>query len=205
MTVPFYYAKIPSVRQRYTVKKRILKKEGFNLMEMMTSAAAGKKLKKLNEEKLFWREKENEGCVYIAEIDEEPVIPEYDFAEVSAKIAEIDDEVIRIKHALNLSNASNTIMVGETQYTIDQVLIRMAQLNSRRDFCDCLRKNSPKSRLSGRGRYYSGIKNAKPEYQYTNYDPELVQREFERLDNEIVMMQMALDKYNQTVEFAVDI
>ena len=44
-----------------------------------------------------------------------------------------------------------------------------------------------------------------PEYQYINYDLDLIKREYERIDAEISAMQLALDRYNQTVEFDVDI
>ena len=43
-----------------------------------------------------------------------------------------------------------------------------------------------------------------PEYQYINYDLQLVKDEYERVDAEIAAMQIALDKYNQTVEFEVE-
>lgn len=46
-------------------------------MVRMTSAYANKVLRKLNEDKEFWRSKEAEGCTYVAALDEEPVIPEY--------------------------------------------------------------------------------------------------------------------------------
>ena len=46
-------------------------------------------------------------------------------------------------------------------------------------------------------------RNAVPEYRYINYDLELAKKEYERIDKEITEMQIALDKYNQTVEFEV--
>ena len=48
-------------------------------------------------------------------------------------------------------------------------------------------------------------KNAVPEYRYINYDLELIRNEYERVSKLIMDMQTALDKYNQTVEFDVDI
>ena len=44
-----------------------------------------------------------------------------------------------------------------------------------------------------------------PEYRYINYDLELVKNEYELVSKSIMEMQMALDKYNQTVQFEVDI
>ena len=56
----------------------------------VTSAYANKMLKKLNEEKEFWITKERESMVYTAAIDEDPVIPDYDYNEVTGKIRQID-------------------------------------------------------------------------------------------------------------------
>lgn len=58
-------------------------------MTKMTSAYANKMLRKLNEDKEFWKSKESEGCLYVAALDEEPVIPEYDYEEVSKNISEM--------------------------------------------------------------------------------------------------------------------
>ena len=59
-------------------------------MVKMTSAVANKQLKKLNEDKNFWRAKEEEGFTYVAALDEEPVIPDYNYEEVAKKISEIE-------------------------------------------------------------------------------------------------------------------
>lgn len=41
--------------------------------------------------------------------------------------------------------------------------------------------------------------------EYINYDLELVKSDYERIDAEIAQMQIALDKYNQTFEFEVEV
>ncbi len=74
----------------------------------MTSAYANKVIRKLNDDKVYWRSKEKEGYLYVAALDEEPVIPEYDYAGVAAKITEIDEKIIKIKHAINVSNGGIT-------------------------------------------------------------------------------------------------
>ena len=48
-------------------------------------------------------------------------------------------------------------------------------------------------------------RNTVPEYRYINYDLELIKKEYETVSKTIMEMQMALDKYNQTVQFEVDI
>ena len=169
-------------------------------MAKMTSAYASKVLKKLAEDKEFWRKKEADGSTYIAATDEEPVIPDYDYKKVAAEIEQIDAKMLKIKHAINVSNATNQIQVEDKMMTIDEILIKMAQMNKRKAVLDELRKHEAKTRVNSG--YYTGRKTA-PEYQYINYDLELVKTEYERVDAEIAAMQIALDRYNQTVEFEV--
>ena len=171
-------------------------------MTMMTSAYANKVLRKITEDKEYWRRKENEGCTYVAAIDEEPVIPDYDYEKVAAEITAIDEKILKIKHAININNATNKVAVGDAEMTIDEILVKMAQLSKRKAVLDNLRKREPKTRINSG--LYSSRKTA-PEYEYVNYDIELVKKEYERIDAEIAAMQIALDKYNQTFEFEVPV
>jgi hypothetical protein len=65
-----------------------------------------------------------------------------------------------------------------------------------------MRKRLPKTREEQRS-YIS--KNAVPEYRYINYDLNLIKQEYERVSSSIMEMQIALDRYNQTVQFDVNI
>ncbi len=171
-------------------------------MAKMTSAYANKVLRKLQEDKEFWLNKEREGYVYVAALDEEPVIPDYDYKAVATNVTEIDEKIVRIKHAINIVNATNEIDVGDKKMSIDAILVRMAQLNKRRNVLDRMRKKQPKTRIN------SGMHIARktaPEYQYINYDLELVKKEYETIDSIIATMQIALDKFNQTFEFDVEL
>ena len=75
-------------------------------MTKMTSAYANKLLKRLNEDKEYWMNKEQNSCTYTAAIDEEPLIPEYDYDEVSNTLNEIDEKITKIKHAINYVNVT---------------------------------------------------------------------------------------------------
>ena len=166
----------------------------------VTSASANKMIRKLNEDKDFWLNKERNSCVYTVATEEEPVIPDYSYPEVSQKIAEIDEKILSIRHALNVNNASNQIQVGERTMTVDMILIRMAQLNNRKYLLDTMRKREPKTRLEAH--QYSQKKTA-IEYEYINYDLDEVKADYEKTDAEIEALQLALDKYNQTVEIEI--
>ena len=183
-------------------QKKIGKAERRNDMQTMTSAYANKMLKSLEEDKSFWLNKEEESCTYVAAINEEPVVPDYDYAEVAATIAALDEKIAIIKHALNVTNANAKVQVGDAEMSIDSILIKMAQLNRRKTVLDVMRKRLPKAREEQRS-YMS--RNSVPEYRYINYDLDLIKKEYELVSKSIMEMQMALDKYNQTVQFEVDI
>lgn len=168
----------------------------------MTSAYANKMIRKLDEDKIYWLSRERENSAYVAATDEEPIIPDYDYDTVAKQIADIDEKIVRIKHAVNITNAVNEVEVNGNMMTIDTILIRMAQLNRRRDILDAMRKCEAKTRLS---RTYHGSSNAVSEFRYLNYDLNHIREEYERIDRAVTAMQIALDKYNQTVEFEVDI
>ena len=170
-------------------------------MQKMTSAYANKMIRSLEEDKLYWEKLEADSCAYVAAINEEPVIPEFDFAEVAATLARLDEKIAIIKHAVNLANATAQVSVGEDVLSVDMILVKMAQLNRRKNVLDNLRKMLPKTR-EDRG---FASRNVVPEYRYINFDPEVVKQEYERISALIMEMQMALDKHNQTVTFDVDI
>ena len=170
-------------------------------MQKMTSAFANKMIRSLEEDKLYWEKLEADSCTYVAAINEEPVIPEFDFSEVAATLAHLDEKIAIIKHAVNLANATAQVLVGEDVLSVDMILVKMAQLNRRKNVLDNLRKMLPKTREE-RG---FASRNVVPESRYINFDPEVVKQEYERISGLIMEMQMALDKHNQTVTFDVDI
>ena len=158
----------------------------------ITSAYANKLLKSLADEKSYWEAQEASSRTYVAAVGEEPVIPKYDYSAVSETLKEIDRKAVIIKHALNLANATAKIRVGDTEMSVDSILVRMAQLSSRKATLDTMRKYLPKMRESSHA------------FSSRN-DPELVKRDYECISGEIMEMQIALDRYNQTFLFEADI
>lgn len=169
-------------------------------MIIATSAYANKLLRQLDEEKSFLEDMERASYIYTVSADEEPVIPEYDFEETAARLNDICDKIQKIKHAVNVANTTQPVRVGDKDYTVDTILVRMAQLNRRKSTLDSMRKRTPKERVKA----YSSSGRA-AEYICTNYDISLAKQEFERVSKEIIAMQLALDRHNQTYSFEIDI
>ena len=81
-------------------------------MQKMTSSYANKMLKSLEADKTYWANMEAASNTYVAANNEEPVIPEYDYVTVAATIAELDEKIAIIKHALNLANATAKVRIA---------------------------------------------------------------------------------------------
>lgn len=169
-------------------------------MIIATSAYANKLLRQFDEELAYLDEQERSSCTYVASEDEEPVVPDYDFEKLAARRREICDRIQKIKHAINVANTTQTIDVNGQHYTVDVILVRMAQLSRRKAALDAMRKRQPKERRS------TGFSSSKSvEYVYSNYDVALAKQEFERVSAEIMALQLALDRHNQTYSFEIDV
>ena len=106
-----------------------------------------------------------------------------------------------LKHAINLNNVMAKIPVESEVKSVDSILIEMAQLNKRKAILDDMRKRNPKEREM-MDRFMSRTSTV-PEYRYINYDLDEVKNDYAKVSERIMKLQMALDKYNQTVEFEV--
>ena len=168
----------------------------------VTSALANKMIKQLEEEKLYWENLETESSSYTAALGEEPIIPEYDYKEISETLSSINKRIASIKHAINVANTTSRVVTEDGEFTIDELLVRMAQLNSRKARLDSMRKKLPKTRLSTTASW--GNTSKAPEYRYLNYDVNLVKDDFEKINKSILNIQLALDKHNQTFEFEIE-
>lgn len=168
----------------------------------MTTTAAQKLIKQLSEEKTYLDDKELNSCTYTAALEEEPVIPEYDYRETAEEITDIDRKIAAVRHAVNWHNACNEVTVDGEKLHIDEILVILAQLSQRKERLDMMRKQLPKKRLETTVSWGKTVR--APEYKYVNYDLELIKTEFNKVSERITKLQIALDRYNQTVEIEVN-
>ena len=54
---------------------------------------------------------------------------------------------MKIRHAINLSNTTTVLQIGDKELTVDSILIRMPQLQAVKDRLDEMRKNFPNGKL----------------------------------------------------------
>ncbi|WP_167955838.1 hypothetical protein [Anaerosporobacter faecicola] len=168
-------------------------------MKELTSAAANKWIRSLEDEKSYYLSLEDTASVYVLADGEEVEKPDYDYEQVSEAIAKIDEKIRKIRHAVNVFNA--TTVLEEIQITIDEALVKMAQLNIRKNKLDSMRRRLPKERVNpmlSRGKSFV-------EYEYTNYDNKKVLEDYKEFSKEIMNIQLALDKCNQTTTFSIEL
>lgn len=168
-------------------------------MGQVTSAAANKMLKAIEDEKDYLIEMENEASVYVMADNEKNDAPEYDYERVQKQLTELNCKARKIKHAINLFNTRTVLeSVG---LTIDEALVEMAQLNRMKIRLDTMRKRLPKRRCNEK--MFGGI-NSNIEYEYVNYDLDKVAADYKAVSERIAEIQMALDLANQTILFDIE-
>lgn len=165
-------------------------------MKTITSAAANKMIKALDDEKNYYFQLEQEASVYIMAEGEHTEPPVYDYEDIQSRITGADHKIRCIKHAINLFNT--TTVLEEVGITIDEALVEMAQLNRMKQRLDSMRKRLPKKRNSD---MVFGAARNMIEYEYVNYDLEKVMADYAAVCERISTIQMALDLANQTRTF----
>ena len=168
-----------------------------------TSASANKYLNQLNAENDLIVSRERDVATFTAATVEklEEVAPKYDFHETQAKLFEIEDKIIRLKHALNVFNTT-TVLEGfitsnGEALTVDGALVYMSILNQKLSKFERMSKAEQKRSYS----YNNGL----IVYAYANYSVEAAKDAYETTQKELHELQLALDKVNNTVEFEVNL
>ena len=125
-----------------------------------------KLLKKLNDEYTALLDKETRSRDFRAAMGEdvESVRPVYDYAETQIRLAELEAKIRKLKHAINIFNATQT--VDSFDMTIDELLVYIPQLTKRKSKLLEMKSRLPKERVEEQyGRQSSII-----DYTYANYD-----------------------------------
>ena len=161
-----------------------------------TSAQANKLLKKLNDEYTALLDKETRSRDFRAAMGEdvESVRPVYDYAETQIRLAELEAKIRKLKHAINIFNATQT--VDSCDMTIDELLVYIPQLTKRKS-----KLLEMKSRLPKRVEEQYGRQSNIIDYTYANYDIAAVEADYEKAADELSRAQLALDAVNQQETF----
>ncbi|MDE5602211.1 MAG: hypothetical protein K2J16_06920 [Clostridia bacterium] len=152
----------------------------------MCNSEAMKRIKELEDQKqkLIYSERMRSKVSY--KEDEEKKPSNYDYELTRSKIADIDCEVRKIKHALAKANC--TVMVDDFDMTIGEALVYLAQLNSE---LARLNELSLEEKLSRRI-----TANGVLEYTECLYSPEKAEKDWHEMRAKIFKLQVAIDRAN---------
>lgn len=164
-----------------------------------TSAAAGKLLKKLNDEHASILLREENGKEFLAAVGEdiESVRPGYDFATTQVALNEIETKIRKLKHALNVFNS--TTVIPEFGMTIDEMLVYIPQLTMRKDKLARMKDRLPKVREQTR------VNSSILDYRYLNYGVDEAAAEYDKISDTLSKAQNALDAANMNQTLEIDL
>ena len=177
-------------------EQKFTKEKGRTTMTY-TSAQANKLLKKLNDEHAALLDKESRSKDFRAAMGEdvESVRPAYDYADTQKKLAELERRIRKVKHVINVFNATHVI--PDFNMTIDEMLVYIPQLTQRKNKLADMKARLPKQRVEEQYGRQSNI----IDYSYANYDLTAVEVDYERVGDELSRAQLALDAVNQRDTF----
>lgn len=163
----------------------------------ITSDGAKKLLDTLEKEKQMIYQDINDLSTFVVATMEsvDELRPEFDLEDCLNQLDKIDEKVLKIRHARNIFNTVTKLPCG---LTIDQTLVKLAQLNNRLTKYDNLASKQPKSRVSS---YSSQV----IEYRYTNYDITAAKERYKTITEEIHKLQEELNIVNATIAFEINI
>lgn len=157
---------------------------------LISSAYANKMIKQKREEifELINAERENSTTTAVSDEDVTALRKMYNFKDTQDKINILNADILSLKHAINVFNA--TYVLPELGYTIDVALVKMSMLTEQKARLGRMKivpEITRKKQLYGAN---------KPEYIYRNYDDKEVQKEYDKVVNELTKIQLELDKAN---------
>lgn len=170
-----------------------------------TSAEAGKLVRKLEDKVRDLIAMENKSALFrvASGEDVESLRPEYDFIRTQEELDKLRSQIRTVKHALNVFNTTHSLP-GFEDLTIDQALIYIPQLSSRKEALRQMAAHLPKERVEDS---YSrlGSRSAFIDYEITNYEIADVKAMYEKTAETLSKLQLALDTVNTTETMDIEV
>ena len=164
-----------------------------------TSAQANKLLKKLQEDHGNLLAQESMSRTFVAATIEDPeeARPTYSYAETQRQLEELEGQIRHVKHCINTFNLTHE--VEGFGMTVDQMLVYIPQLSSRKAKLGAMAMTLEKNRLGGSAR--ANI----IEYEYANYDVAQAAADYAAVSDELARAQLALDRLNNAETMEIEL
>ena len=169
-------------------------------MIRVTSDAANKLIKKLEQEKGILTDKISKMSTFVVAVTENydqikaEQEAEFNLNETIAQIDEIDKKIITIRHAKSLFNNS---VVMKNGLTVGDNIVRLAILEREKNIYSRLATKQKKTRNTSM--------NKDIEYTYLNYNLEDAKKKYDSVYTEISEIQEELNIVNSSAEYKFEI
>lgn len=161
----------------------------------ITPILANKKIKELQKERDNLIREINLNSSFRCSLSEniEDIRPVDKLMENTIQINQIEDDILHIKHALNIFNAKTKLQ--DSEITIDKALVLLPMLNERLSLFEDIYKRKDKTRISS-------LKEI--EYVYPNFKLEELTDLMKETKEQILKIQTSLDYINNIRTFDVN-
>ena len=163
-----------------------------------TSAQANKLLRQLQEDYRNLLLQEDMSKTFVAATIENPedVRPVYSYAETQQRLEKLEQQIRYVKHCINTFNLTHE--VEGFHMTVDQMLVYIPQLSSRKNRLSEMANTLEKTRLTSTRANII-------EYEYANYDVAQAAADYTAASDELARAQVALDRLNNTATMEIDL
>lgn len=166
-------------------------------MKQMNSDTASKTIRNLQAEISSLLMAEDRDSTYTYGVSEKPCPPHYSFRDTQKRLGELRSRIAVLKHAIYRFNAT-TPLPGHEELTVDEGLGRMSMLNQEKERLYQLLQVPEKIRQAGYG-------TREADFVCRNFDIDEVQVEYDRVCEELMEIQQAINLANLTLLFEVDL
>lgn len=165
----------------------------------LTPHAIMKLINQISEKKLQLIVQEREECVIESVAGQDPCRTSYDYATTRTQIKEYDDQIFRLRSALNYNNATDVI--AEIGMTASEALVRMALLSEEKERLSRMASTSQRRQIPASQLRDSSV----AVYRIAQYPVDQARKDLQAVTTSIVELQTALDKHNLLTEIDVDV
>ncbi|MBR0280484.1 MAG: hypothetical protein IJQ81_02700 [Oscillibacter sp.] len=162
----------------------------------LNSDTANKLIKNYDAEITALLEAENANSTYSFSVGEEPVIPAYSFQETQDKIHGFQDKIGKLRHAVAVFNAGK--FLPEYACTLDEAIGRMSRMNAEKKRLYDLLQIPEKQRSRSYGSREADIR-------CRNFDAAEVRAAYDKVAQDLMEIQQAINIANLTETFEVDL
>lgn len=162
----------------------------------VNSDYANKMCKKLIEEEKNILHEEAVSRTYSHAPSEKPTVPQYSFQNTEERLRDVRGKIAALKHAINDFNVKTVL--PEYGITVDQALHRMSVMHGDKNRLSEMCKIPETERVREFG-------SKDPDIRHRNFDIKDVQEKYDKLCEELMRLQQAINVANLTVTFEVDI